>query len=299
MKIANKILSLIICAFLVLSLCTFSFASGSDNLVVDDADILTEEEELELEKILIRYSEERQSSIAVLTTNDFEGKDAASFADDYYDYNGYGYGDKADGLLLVVNMETRDWYITTTGSVIDQIPYYTVDSIGEAIVPYLSSGDYLDAFKTYAEEVNDYLSYEGEYPEDDFISDGNSYAGYEDYYDYPDFGYIVDENGNVINLNNNHSFVKSLGVAVIIGIILSFITVSVMRGKLKSVRISTEARQYIKDGSLNITNSADRFLYKNVRRTAKPKNNTSSRGGSGGVHISSSGRSHGGGGGKF
>lgn len=299
MKNTKKILSLIFCLLLMMSFCVVSLASGSDSLVVDDADILTFDEESELEKALMIASEEKQASIAVLTTTDFEGKSVSEFADDYYDYNGYGYGESADGCLLVVNMDTRDWYITTAGRIIDEIPSYVIDSIGESFVPYLSSGDYFDAFMTYGEIVDYYISKTGEAPEDEFVFAGDEYAGYEDYYDTPDFNYVIDENGNVINLNNGDSFIKNLGIAAVIGIILSFITVTVMKSQLKSVRISTEAREYMKDDTLSITKTSDRFLYRNVTRTAKPKNNTSSQGGGGGVHIGSSGRSHGGGGGKF
>ena len=78
-----------------------------------------------------------------------------------------------------------------------------------------------------------------------------------------------------------------------VGFIIAFISTLVMKHKLKSVFSKTEAHEYIKDGSMNITRARDIFLYRNIRRTAKPKNTSSS------THTSSSGRSHGGGGGKF
>lgn len=53
---------------------------------------------------------------------------------------------------------------------------------------------------------------------------------------------------------------------------------------------------YMKRGSLNVTESRDLFLYKTFTRTAKPKNNSSS---GSSMHTSSSGSTHGGGGGKF
>lgn len=292
MKKINKLLSVLICVLFALSLSSVSFAAGADSLVVDDADILTFDEESELEKALAIASEEKQASIAVLTTTDFEGKDVASFADDYYDYNGYGYGENADGCLLVVNMETRDWYITTAGRVIYEIPSYVIDSIGESIVPYLSSGEYLDAFMTYGEMVDYYITYEGEASEDEFIFAGD-YGTVDDYYD--DF-YTDGYTDGWVNADI-HSGGQKIIAAIVIGIIFAFITVTVMKSQLKSVKISTEAREYMKTDTLSVTKHSDRFLYKNVSRTAKPKNNTSSRGG--GVHIGSSGRSHGGGGGRF
>ena len=37
--------------------------------------------------------------LAVVTVNSLEGKTAEAYADDYYDYNGYGYGENDDGLF--------------------------------------------------------------------------------------------------------------------------------------------------------------------------------------------------------
>jgi uncharacterized protein len=67
-----------------------------------------------------------------------------------------------------------------------------------------------------------------------------------------------------------------------------------MKGKLKSVRVQAGASGYVKTGSMNVTHRQDLFLYRDVNRTAKPKDSSGSS-----THTSSSGRSHGGGGGKF
>ena len=87
-------------------------------------------------------------------------------------------------------------------------------------------------------------------------------------------------------------------VAIIVGFILSFITVGNMKGKLKTVRFKPAANSYMKAGSMNITESRDMFLYNTVTRTAKPKANDSDSEGSS-THTSSSGSTHGGGGGSF
>jgi uncharacterized protein len=55
-----------------------------------------------------------------------------------------------------------------------------------------------------------------------------------------------------------------------------------MKGKLRSVRRQNEARQYVKEGSMQLTQSGDYFMYRNVTRTPKPQNNSSSRSGGGG-----------------
>ena len=52
------------------------------------------------------------------------------------------------------------------------------------------------------------------------------------------------------------------------------------------------AANYVKPGSKQLTMSRDIFLYSHITKTEKPKNNS-------GSHNSSSGRTHGGGGGSF
>ena len=81
-----------------------------------------------------------------------------------------------------------------------------------------------------------------------------------------------------------------LFIALIAGAVLSFlIPMSVMKGQLKTVAPKAAAADYVRQGSMNLRVERDLFLYRNVSRIAKPKNNAS------GTHRSSSGRSHGGG----
>ena len=81
-----------------------------------------------------------------------------------------------------------------------------------------------------------------------------------------------------------------------IGFVIAFIATAIMRSKLKSVRSKSGATDYIKQGSFRVTRANDFFLYRTVSRRARPKD-TGSGGSS--THRSSSGRSHGGGGGRF
>ena len=79
-------------------------------------------------------------------------------------------------------------------------------------------------------------------------------------------------------------------IAVLLGVVLSaLIPMNVLKGELKSVRAKAAATDYVRSGSMNLTQDKDIFLYHTVTRTEKPKNN------SGNTHTSSSGTSHGGG----
>ena len=83
--------------------------------LVDKADVLTDEEEKKLLKKLNKISEEEKVDVVVLTVENEAGKDVTAFADDFYDYNNYGFGHKGDGIILVVDYGSRDWALSTKG----------------------------------------------------------------------------------------------------------------------------------------------------------------------------------------
>lgn len=248
-------------------------AAGDLPRLVDDADLLTNSEESELLELLDEISERQKVDVVVVTVDSLDGKSPMRFADDFYDYNGYGFGANADGVLLLVSMEDRDWYISTTGYGITAFTDEGLDYIADAFLPDLSDGEYLDAFKTYAGLC------------DTFISQARNGKTY-------DAGNMPKE---------PFSIGKNIAISFGIGIVLALIITGIMAGQLKSVRMQQAADNYIKRDSMKVTQSSDLFLYKHTDRRAKPKESSSSgshRSGSS-THRSSSGRSHGGRGGKF
>jgi len=68
------------------------------------------------------------------------------------------------------------------------------------------------------------------------------------------------------------------------------------KSKMNTALPKTEADRFIVPGSLVFTRQTDTFLYSTETRTRRADTSSSGRGG---IHTSSSGRSHGGGGGKY
>ena len=73
-----------------------SLAAAHDPRLVDDANLLTSEEQSDLEQKLDTISEELQFEVVIVTTNTLGGKTPTAYAQDYYDYNNYGYGSNHD-----------------------------------------------------------------------------------------------------------------------------------------------------------------------------------------------------------
>ena len=134
-------------------------------LVSDEADLLTDEEEMLLTDRLDTLGFIYNVEIGVVTVNSLEGKSAQAFADDYYDYNGYGYGVNDDGLLVLYKDGVpgdREVYITTHGSAIYIFSGYTIDRILDEMISDLQYGNYYRAFETFADECEYVLeNYEG------------------------------------------------------------------------------------------------------------------------------------------
>jgi len=235
----------------------------------DEPDLLTDSEESALIAKLENICAQKQMEVVVAAFETIGDYTPMEYADDFYDYNDYGYGENRDGLVLIVVMDTSDWWISTRGSAITAFTDAGIDYIGERIVPYLSDGDYYDAFNEFADQCAVFI---------DQANTGDPY----DTHNLPKAPF---------------SLGTSLVIALVAGLIIAAIYTASLKGQLKSVQAQRAAANYVKNGSLNITNSRDFFLYRNVTRAAKE---TSSGGGGGSsTHTSSSGATHGGGGGKF
>ncbi len=257
----KKVLLFLMALTLCFTLSVTALGWSDTPLLVDDAQLLSPGEQADLLATLEEISNRQQMDIVVVTTDSTNGDSPMVYADDFYDYNGYA----PDGVLLLISMEDSDWYVSTTGYGISAVTDAGLDFMSDRFVPHLSSGDFYKAFTTYATLC------------DEFITQAQTGDPYD-----------------VGNLpKGDFPLLLLLCLSLIIGLVVALIATGVMKNKLKSVRFQPTATQYVKQGSMNITHATDLFLFSRVTRTAKPQNNGSS------THRSSSGRSHGGGGGKF
>ncbi|MGI6264678.1 MAG: TPM domain-containing protein, partial [Acutalibacteraceae bacterium] len=238
--------------------------------LVDGADLLTEQEENRLLARLNEVSDRNDCDVVVVTAEDTDGKSAMDYADDYYDYHDYG----QDGVLLLVSMEERDWWISTSGYGITALTDAGIEYIGDQIIGDLGDGNYADAFATYARLCDEFFT-QAKTGDPYDVDNIESIPGYQK----PAPNYLM-----------------WIGGSLLAGLIVALIGTGSMKSKLKTVRFQAAASSYLKPGSLNVTQARETFLYTHVDRVAKPQ--SSSSGGSS-THTSSSGSSHGGGGGHF
>ena len=245
--------------------------------LVDDAGLLSQSEKYSLVSKLDSISENRHLDVVVVTNNSLEGKTVEAYADDFFDYNGYGYGVNDDGILLLLSMDTREWAISTYGNAIDIFTDSVQADITDSFLSYISDGDYFSGFNRFADLCDNQIAYY------------NENGGYSYDYGKEPFGWFT-----------------AIGGSLLIGLVVGLIVALSLKSQLTSVKPQAMATAYTKPGSLRITDRQDMFLYHTITRTARPKETSSSGsrshssgGGHSSTHTSSSGRSHGGSHGHF
>ena len=265
----RKVLILMMTLLLVMGTTAVSaFAAMSGNeLCLDSAGCITEDERTALDEKLKTISEDQKCEVIIYTTDDFHGKTATEYADDYFDLNNYGYGDGKDGILLLINTDTRDWAISTHGYGITAFTDAGQEYIIDQIKPYLSEDDFASAFDKFADQCDSFLTQ---------AATGEPY-----------------DSSNLPSEPRSLHLIIDIIAGIIIGFIIAFIVTGMDKAALKTVRREAAARNYMRKGSLKLSARDEHFLYRHVDRTPRKPPEGSS------THTSSSGEVHGGSSGKF
>lgn len=227
-------------------------------LVVDETGVLSQQELDTLNVKAEEMEEEYHCDVVVAYINTLNGANVMDYADDYFDYNGYGYGSSHDGILLLVAAEEREYWMTCTGKGMEYFDRYTRDNLEYNFQPYLAQGDWYNAA-------------------------GSFLVGAE----------------TVLYQQTQPASVSPVMILVdlALGFLLSWILLGVMEADLHPVTKGVEASQYIAKNGVQMSDSKDIFL-RSVRR-ARPIERESRGGGDSSTHVSSSGTTHTGSGGKF
>lgn len=129
--------------------------AGNDRRVYDMAGLLTPEEIQGFEQTISEYRNRMKLDLVVVTTNDSEGKTAQEYADDFYDQGGFGYGKKKNGVLFLIDMDTRQLYVSTGGDVIRLLSDKRIDKILDNTYEYAREEDYAGSVDVFLKDVSD------------------------------------------------------------------------------------------------------------------------------------------------
>ncbi len=288
MKKKKLALSFLIIGLIYVMLCGYtSVFDENASKVYDDAGLLEESEIEDLQKHCVSAAKQMKLDIGIVTTEDTQGKSTMAYADDFYDYNGFGYDQGYSGLIFLIDMQNREFYISTCGIAIQYFNDADIESILSALDEPMGNHDYYGAADTFIDKAVQHVrKINREYASEVDPWFEEDYTDYEDYKEAHDF-----DNERKVNILSN--IFADIGIAMVVSAIIVLIMASGSKAKM-----TANANTYLNNNKLKIHHQSDIFLRTTVE---KHKIESSDGGGHGGgsSHHSSSGRSHGGGGHSF
>ena len=232
--------------------------------IVDNAGYLSSEEYAFLSQKLNEIRAKYDFDIAIYTEKELSSDTAEASADDIFDYKGYGAGDTKDGMMLYVCSGTREYHMTTHGEGIADFTDNGLKYLEKEMLPALRDNNYYGAFKIFAEKSDELLQ---------MAADGHPY-------DKPQrsIAYIL-----IVIL-----------LCLSVPLLIAFLMTKRKLSQMNTAVSNDYAEDYMKPGSMQLSDSKDIFLYSTVVRTEKPDDDSGSS-----THTSSAGETHGGRGGSF
>lgn len=131
--------------------------AAEEQRVYDDAGLFTAAQIEAFEETIAQYRKELGVDIVVLTTDDAQGKDGQSYADDYYEAGGFGKGSKKSGILFLIDMDNRELVLSTDGECIRIFTDARIESILDDTYEGAVEGDYAASVEAFLEDARYYV----------------------------------------------------------------------------------------------------------------------------------------------
>lgn len=237
----KKFVSILLTLFCVSCFCITCTADEAP-LLVDNygtKGYFSDEEFDEITKALEQVSAKYDSDVIIRIESRISG-DVEEYAfeviEDYLDKT-----DGEDGVLLLIAVDSRDYWFITKGECEYAFDSSNFDLIEEKVVDKLRNNDFYGACITYANYCDVII---------------------------PDAG-----------ANRMLARVKMIGIFLVIGVVIALVVCLCLKAQLKSVKTERTANNYVKKGSFDLTTSNDLFLYKTVTKVKRETGSSGGGGG--------------------
>ena len=247
--------------------------------IYDFADLLTNEEESELKKLIDSFIEKTNMDLVILTDVLSYSKDEENdiYATDFYDYNDFGMNtDHYDGILLFRNAYSADPYfdVYLTGEAQIYYTFERCDATLDEVYNYFSSKNHVEGIRVFIEEFDKYY-------------DEGIPTEYKNAY--------IDENGFVVV---KKEYNPPLIISAIIAFFTSLFSTKSKISKNKMVYKAKEADNYLDKQSIKYSRQDTKLVSTHTVQRYNPPSSSSSGGGhsfsgSSGIGHSSGGGRHG------
>lgn len=259
------------------NLAQVSAAASTDNnvkagktAVVDDADLLSAEEETSILKALDAFSNDTDWNAYALTTNDTGSRSAQQYADAFVDQNAF----EKNGVCFLIDMDNRDICISTTADAIVVLTDKRIDEILDNSFEYASDKKYAKCFESMISETQKYY--------DKGIASGQ---------------YTYNKDTGKITVHKVPNRITFLDILIALGIAAAAagITIAGIAGKYR-LKFGTWSYDFKRNSHLDLRKSDDRLVNQFVTHHHIQRDNGGGSGsGRSTTHSSSGGGTHGGG----
>ena len=240
-------------------------AAASSGYVFDQADILSEEDEIALDQFAEEYSQYADCGIYFVSVDNFEDYDDSgayeAAKEIFLDWE-LGYGDDGSGVLLLMSMSNRKMALIAHGYGNAGITDDRNQEIRSSIKPAFKSDNWAEGVEIYIQMAGEAIS--------EARADGVTEADVVTYTSAP-LGYRI----------------AAIVVLFLLAMLVAFLVTLGLKGQLKSVEAKTEAMDYTGPNDLHLTVEEDVFLHTTTQRVYSPEKSEDSD--SGGTSVDSGG----------
>lgn len=239
----RKVFALLSALFLVLAIAVPAAANASGSYVLDEAQLLDEQQEKQLNELAASYTEKYDCGLYIATVDDYRtyGYDVMDAAMAIYKEHDMGAGSDKDGALLLLSMSDRDYSLICYGTwgnrVFDEDAR---DDIAQSFLPYFRNDDWYNGFRAY-----------------------------------------LQSSGNTLSGSSFKQTAISVVLVLVCPAAVALVVVLILKSQMKSVRTGSQARPYVVEESKKLRVREDVFTHTTeVRRKIEQHHNTGSSGGS-------------------
>ena len=249
----TKCMLFLVCLFFL----TMNALAANPSSLADGAQLLKGSERIAVLNEIGNVEKKYGVLLAVVTVASTKQVKIGDYANQILDST---YKDGKNGnMVLVLAMDTRDYYIATDKTMRQRITDKGgIPALEEQFLPLLKEKKYGDAFKAYASESGELLAY--------YEANGKAYDPHDQF------------------------SVTALAIALVLGIVGGFLIRRYLISTMSNVAPALAASAYLDEDSFDLVEKDDTFLFMNVSRVAKAKKEE---------RHDSTDSSHGGGGGTF
>lgn len=256
----KKLLTLLLCLTLLFAftcpVAATDIPMSFTNMVVDNADLLSDAEELELIERAWELTMDYECAVYIVTVESLEGYSAWEYNEAIHSQYNMGYGEDQSCIILLLSTEYRDYDIMAHGYGNYAFTDYGKDVMAESFLNDFAENDWYAGFNVYLDHCEKYLQHA--------------------------------QMGEPFDVDGDKSPVLGVVIAAAVSSLIAFIVCSIFKAQMQTAKKQTYATNYITAEGLSLTNRSDLFTHTTrTRRYIEPKSSSS-----GGTTVNRNGSSH-------